>query len=183
MSRRATTPAEAPAPEPEAELGEWGEAELDAELAHAAEHQGDNAEPEPDPAAELDRIIDAALETLEPDEPDPNAETFPRNYVDKLRRQNAEHRKRAATAAEETDRLARALFTERVAALGLLADPADLAYDADALDSPDALRAAAEALLAARPHLRTRRITQRVGQGIPPAADTVSLAAILRQRA
>ena len=153
-----TGPTDTPDPDTEPELAEWGFTELAAELAHADEHQG---EPEPDPAAE----------------------TFPRNYVDKLRRQNAEHRKRATAAAEETDRLARALFTERVAALGLLADPTDLAYDADVLDSPDALRAAAEALLADRPHLRTRRITQRVGQGIPPAADTVSLAAILRQRA
>ena len=162
-----TGPTDTPDPDTEPELAEWGFTELAAELAHADEHQG---EPEPDPAAD------------EP-EPDPAAETFPRNYVDKLRRQNAEHRKRATAAAEETDRLARALFTERVAALGLLADPTDLAYDADVLDSPDALRAAAEALLADRPHLRTRRITQRVGQGIPPAADTVSLAAILRQRA
>lgn len=162
-----TGPTDTPDPDTEPELGDWGTPELAAELAHAAEHQG---EPEPDP------------DVGEP-EPDPAAETFPRNYVDKLRRQNAEHRKRATAAAEETDRLARALFTERVAALGLLADPTDLAYDADVLDSPDALRAATEALLADRPHLRTRRITQRVGQGTPPAADTVSLAAILRQRA
>jgi len=171
-----TGPTNTPEPETEPELGDWGTTELAAELAHAAEHQG---EPEPDPDVDEPEPDPAADEP----EPDPAAETFPRNYVDKLRRQNAEHRKRATAAAEETDRLARALFTERVAALGLLADPTDLAYDADVLDSPDALQAATEALLADRPHLRTRRITQRVGQGIPPAADTVSLAAILRQRA
>lgn len=144
------------------------DAELpDAELPDDAEHQGDN--PAPDP--------------VEPDDVEPEPEVFPRDYVDRLRRENAEHRTKATKAAEKAEQLAEQLWTERVAALGVLADPTDLPYDADALGDPAAILAAAEELLARKPHLRTRRITARVGQGEGTAGETISLAAMMRQRA
>lgn len=126
-------------------------------------------------AAELEHQADE-LE-LEPD-------TFTREYVTDLRRESAEHRTRAKDAEARAEQLAQTLWTERVGALGLLADPADLPYDPDTLDDPDAIRRQADELLARRPHLRTRRISARAGQGEGvAAADNVSLTGIMRSRA
>ena len=156
-----------------------------------AEHGAHNGAPWADNAERA-----AAAAELEPDEPaaelepdnaerqgDDEPDTFTREYVTDLRRESAAHRTRATAAETRADELARQLWAERVGALGLLADPADLPYDADALDSPDAIRTAADELLAARPHLRTRRITGRAGQGEGNAADAVSLTGIMRSRA
>lgn len=76
----------------------------------------------------------------------------------KLRRQAASYRRRLRAVETRAEELAADLWTERVAALGILADPSDLPYDADRLDSPDEIRAAAEELVAAKPHLRARTL-------------------------
>lgn len=139
-----------------------------AELAHTAER--DALEPD-EPADELEPADD---------EPD----TFTREYVTELRRESAEHRHRARDAEARADELAGQLWAERVGALGLLADATDLPYDAEALDDPDAIRAQVDELLERRPHLRTRRITARAGQGEGNgAADSVSLTGIMRAHA
>lgn len=109
--------------------------------------------------------------------------TFTRDYVANLRREAAGHRSRANTAEERAEELAQTLWRERVAGLNLLADPTDLPYDAELLDDRDGIRAAAEQLLADKPHLRTRRITERAGQGEGSATDSVSLAGIMRAQA
>lgn len=107
-------------------------------------------------------------------EPDP--ETFPREYVVKLRQEAAE----ARVKAKDRDTLAVKLHTALVAATGRLADPSDLPFDAAHLDDPDALTGAIDELLARKPHLASRRVTGDVGQGVTGIADTVSLAGILR---
>lgn len=107
---------------------------------------------------------------------DAGQDTFTREYVTGLRQESARYRTRA-------NELAETLWRERVAALGLLADPTDLPYDQAALDDPEAIRAAADELLARKPHLRTRRITERAGQGEGSAGETVSLTGIMRARA
>lgn len=109
--------------------------------------------------------------------------TFTRDYVANLRREAAGHRSRANTAEERAEELAQTLWRERVAGLNLLADPTDLPYDAELLDDRDGIRAAAEQLLADKPHLRTRRITERAGQGEGSATDSVSLTGIMRAQA
>lgn len=122
-------------------------------------------------------------ENLEPgvgDELQGDAETFPREVVSALRKENATYRERARDAAARADSLAAELWHERVAATGLLADPADLPFDADALADPARIAAAAEELLAAKPHLRSRRITTRVGQGERNGTPPVSLLGMLR---
>lgn len=110
---------------------------------------------------------------------DENAETFPREVVQKLRNENAKYRQRA----QQGEVYAQRLHTELVRATGRLADPTDLAFDAEHLDDPDKMAAAVEDLLIRKPHLASRRPFGEIGQGATPSAGTVDLAAILRQQA
>lgn len=109
--------------------------------------------------------------------------TFTREYVESLRTENAGHRTRNREMEAMASELSAALWVERVAALNLLADPADLPVDTDILHDRDAIEAAARALIEAKPHLRTRRITQRVGQGEGTADTPISLLSLLRRSA
>lgn len=103
-------------------------------------------------------------------------DTFPRAYVEQLRKENGKYRQRA----EHADDLAQRLHAAQVAATGRLADPTDLPYDETLLDDPAALTAAIDALLATKPHLASRRPTGNIGQGLSDQPSTVSLANILR---
>lgn len=113
---------------------------------------------------------------------DAEADTFPRSYVEELRGENATYRNRAKDAESKADELAQALWTERVRSLGVLADPADLPYDPDALDDLDLIRQQADELLGAKPHLRTRKITERAGQG-ERGTESISLVELLQRGA
>lgn len=121
-------------------------------------------------------------EDREADEhPEPEGDTFPREYVERLRREAAGHRDRA----KQADELRAALWTARVAATGRLADPTDLVMpdDADPLDA-EQVDAAVDELLATKPHLASRRPTGDVGQGATPVSGgSVDLAGLLRSRA
>ncbi|MGG5172677.1 hypothetical protein ACQR35_10930 [Pseudarthrobacter sp. J1738] len=109
-----------------------------------------------------------------------DAETFPREYVEKLRKENGDNRVKAKKADEYAARLHTALVRET----GRLADPADLAFNADHLEDPSALAAAVDALLTAKPHLTSRKPSGDIGQGLmSESAGTVSLAGILRSNA
>lgn len=122
-------------------------------------------------------ISDATPEGSESDlksEQDP--ETFPREYVQDLRSENARYREKAKTA----DTLARRLHVALVAATGRLADPDDLPFDESHLDDPDALTAAIEELLERKPHLKSRRVVGDVGQGAGGPSADVDLAGLLR---
>lgn len=119
------------------------------------------------------------------DDPTPtpgDEETFPRKYVEELRTENGTYRNRAKDAEAKADELAQALWTERVRSLGVLADPADLPYDPEALDDLEQIKAQADELLEAKPHLRTRQITERVGQG-ERGAEAISLVELLQRGA
>ncbi len=112
----------------------------------------------------------------EPAEP----ETFSREYVQQLRDEAAKHR----IKAKDRDDLARELFTSRVAALGRLADPTDLAFDEVLFDADaPALEAAVDELLTRKPHLADRRPSGDVDQGARDQHETVDLAGMLRARA
>ncbi|MEE6288625.1 hypothetical protein V2J52_13265 [Georgenia sp. MJ173] len=116
--------------------------------------------------------------TEETTEADDTEETFPRAYVEELRQENGKYRQRA----QQTDDLAARLHVELVRATGRLADPSDLAYAEDHLDSPEALAAAVDELLATKPHLASRKPRGNVGQG-HTSTDSVNLASILRAAA
>ena len=116
----------------------------------------------------------------EDDLPD-DGETTP--TVARARQQAARYRRELRDVESERDELAAALWSERVGALGVLADPADLPFDPDALHDPDRLRELVDELVTAKPHLRSRRIRARAGQGEGTAPGGVSLAAILNRGA
>lgn len=112
-------------------------------------------------------------------DPDDEPDTFPRAYVERLRGENAKYRQRAG----EADTLAQRLHTELVRATGRLADPTDLPFDPEHLADEAALTAAVDALLAAKPHLATRRPVGDVGQGNRgPASAGFSLVDVLKSR-
>ena len=134
-----------------------------------------NGPQEPRNASEGGSTHEAPADALEA----PEQESFPREYVEKLRKSEAGYRERAQRA----DTLAEWLHGALVAATGRLADPTDLPYDEAHLDDEDALAAAVDELLARKPHLASRRPTGDVGQGAASSGDSVDLAGILRAHA
>lgn len=129
---------------------------------------------------EEDGTLTDAPEDVNDDQTGAEDETFPRSYVERLRSENAKYRQRAQRA----DELAERLHRELVARTGRLADPADLPYDDTHLDDPEALTAAVDALLEAKPHLASRKPSGAIGQGAVSVADgSVDLAGLLRSRA
>ncbi|MGI5951825.1 MAG: hypothetical protein ACOX61_08275 [Brooklawnia sp.] len=132
-----------------------------------------NTAPEIEPTDTPDTPPEAPESTETPEQA---TDTFPREYVEQLRREAAEARVRAKRA----DDLAQALFVSRVAATGRLADPNDLPYDEAILDDPAKLDAAIDELLDAHPHYATRTPRGDIGQGPTPEPAGVDLAAILR---
>lgn len=132
----------------------------------------------PEPAEQPD--IEAGVQNRTPEpEPADDAETFPRDYVLKLRDENAKYRQRAA----DRDEIAAKLHTALVQATGRLQDASDLPFDQNHLDDPDALTAALDALLTAKPHLASRKPAGDIGQGAAGIADMFSLAGALRSNA
>lgn len=118
---------------------------------------------------------------VEETEPD----TFPREYVEQLRKEAAEHRTGRTAAEERSDA---AMSRLRAAAIHsatreVLADPSDLRWDDSMADEggwPDAekITAAATALVEAKPHLG--RVRGDVGQGYRGGEQSVSLVEALR---
>ena len=113
------------------------------------------------------------------EEPTEEQDTFPRDYVEKLRDENAKYRQRA----QKADDLAHRLHNALTAATGRLADPSDLPYEESHLDDPEALQRAIQELLAKKPHLGSRKPAGNIGQGVIQTTDTVDLAAMMRARA
>ncbi len=134
-----------------------------------AESDAETTEPE---APTTDTPEDTADGTDEPD-------TFPRAVVEELRRENARYRTRAGQA----DAMSQRLHLELVRATNRLADPSDLRFDENHLEDVSILDAAIDQLLAAKPHLASRRPSGDIGQGATGGSDTVDLAGILRSRA
>ena len=115
--------------------------------------------------------------------PDDQPDTFPREYVEKLRKESAGYRERARQVDEveqRADGLARRLHAALVAADGRLADPTDLQFDPAHLDSEDSLKSAIADLVTAKPHLKARRVTGDIGAGARgstggPKADLIEI--------
>lgn len=117
-------------------------------------------------------------------------DTFPREYVEKLRSEAAGHRTKAKEAegkvetavAEAVKPLQERIFALQVAATGRLADPTDLPFNPELLDEA-ALAGAIDALLAAKPHLAKRKVQGDVGQGTGKPEETFSLQGLISGRA
>ena len=128
-------------------------------------------------AEQADETTEVETTQEAPEDAQDDAETFPRDYVEKLRKEAAE----ARVKAKKADELARELFTAKVTATGRLADPSDLPFSDELVADADALSAAIDALLEAKPHLASRTPRGDVGQGPTGGnSDDVDLAAMLR---
>lgn len=137
--------------------------------------------PEDDLSGEATEMVDVEAENAgETAEESGDPETFPREYVQELRQENARYRAQAKTA----EGLAQRLHVALVAATGRLADPTDLPFDQAHLEDPEALAAAVDELLAGKPHLKSRKVTGDIGQGTRTSAPAdVDLLGLLRGRA
>lgn len=127
---------------------------------------------------ETEEVIELTTEPeVETEETEP--ETFPREYVQKLRDESAKYR----TKAGKADDLARRLHVALVAATGRLADPEDLPFDESHLEDEYDLLSALDDLLVRKPHLASRKPSGDVGQGAGSGSDDFNLAGLLRSRA
>lgn len=148
--------------------------------------QTDSSEVSKDPtevvapeASRKDEHSEGEVTTPEDDESlrEDDSDVFPRDYVEKLRDENAKLRVRAQSA----DDLRHRLHHELVRATGRLANPAELAFDSSHLEDPDALDSAITATLLDRPYLASRTPRGDVGQGNRGSTDQpVSLLAHLK---
>jgi hypothetical protein len=135
-------------------------------------------EEEPTPEVSLDESAPEE-HTEEQQSEDEQPDTFPREVVEELRRENGKYRQRAKLA----DTLGQRLHTELVRATGKLADPSDLPFDEAHLDDPEALAAAIDDLLDRRPHLASRKPVGDIGQGQRGSApQPFSLLGLLKER-
>ncbi len=109
-------------------------------------------------------------------------ETFPRAYVEQLRKENAE----ARVGAKRSEALSRALVTAYAEQTGRLADASDLPLTDDLLGEDgkpdrDKVLSAVDELLTRKPHLAATRPVGDVGQGVRgDTTPAVSLAELLR---
>lgn len=120
-----------------------------------------------------------AEDVTETEQTEDDPDTFPKEYVVKLREEAAQHRVRAS----DRDALAERLHAALVTATGRLADPSDLVFDDAHLDDPEALTTALDDLLTRKPHLASRRVVGDVGQGATQGDTAVDLAGMLRRNA
>lgn len=142
----------------------------------------ENAQSEQEPQEQIDTETPEVEETPNVDDSSTDNEdpdTFPRDYVEKLRDENAKYRQRA----QKADDLAHRLHNALTAATGRLQDPSDLSFDQSHLDDPEALETAIQELLANKPHLASRKPSGNIGQGVTKTTDTIDLAGLLRSRA
>lgn len=108
---------------------------------------------------------------------DAEPDTFDRAYVERLRRESAKYRDRASDRDALAERLHRALVEQD----GRLADPADLPYEPEHLDSAESLTEAIDALLEAKPHFAAKRLPETdLGQGKQAEIKSVTWADVLR---
>ena len=142
----------------------------------------ENAQSEQEPQEQIESDAPEVEETADVDDSSTDNEdpdTFPRDYVEKLRDENAKYRQRA----QKADDLAHRLHNALTAATGRLADPSDLPYEESHLDDPEALQRAIQELLEKKPHLGSRKPAGNIGQGVSSSTDVVDLAAMMRARA
>lgn len=122
-------------------------------------------------------------DTPQAEQTPPEGDTFPREYVERLRREAADHRTTAKQAQEALDPLQQRLHALLVERTGRLADPSDLPFDPAHLDDEAALTAGVDELLVRKPHLASRRVVGDIGQGAGEPKPAVNLAGLLAAHA
>jgi len=122
--------------------------------------------------------VSPTLEETAPVE-DTQPQTFPADYVQELRQEAADYRTRSKSMATQ-------LVQAWAAVDGRLLDPTDLPLSAvevseDGAISRDAVTAAIDALVKAKPHLAAQRPAP-IPQGVQQETEPVSLLRILQAR-
>jgi hypothetical protein len=121
----------------------------------------DNPVTSTDDSVQAEQTVEGQADTEEA------VQTFDAEYVKSLRAEAAEYRVKAKRA----EALAKQALTAMVSADGRLIDPSDLAYNEEwhskdgALDA-QAITAAIDALVEAKPHLARKRPTAPIAQGV-----------------
>jgi hypothetical protein len=113
-------------------------------------------------------VTDTRAAEMSESPPAGDSDTFTREYVEGLRKENASHRAKA----KEVDALARKAHNALVVADGRLIDPDALEYREEHLTDPDALKEAISQLIEAKAWLRAKPVGGDVGQG--PRGDAGS---------
>lgn len=100
-----------------------------------------------------------------------------------VRREAASWRTQFREAESRIAELESSLFAAQVASTGKLADPTDMPVNAELLSDTDALSAAIDELIAAKPHLKARTFGNVGQHDRSDSQNTVSLGSILRSNA
>ena len=113
---------------------------------------------------------------------DPAGDTFPRPYVEQLRKEAATYRKQAEASSAAAEQLRNDLHLALVELDGRLAVPSDLPpLEGDNALDRSAIAAAIDKLLEARPRLAARALAGDIGQGARGArGKTVDLIELMR---
>lgn len=117
------------------------------------------------------------------DEATEQPETFPKAYVEQLRREAAEHRNKA----KKTDLLSQRLVTAIVAKIGTLHDATDLPFaesllDDDGMLDEQKINEAVRELAITKPHLVRIRPSGDVGQGSSSTQPSTTLLDVIQGR-
>ena len=131
--------------------------------------------------------MDAIAEspTVSDSTPETEPETFSADYVKSLREEAAAHRVKAKRTDEANARLVQALAQ----ADGRLIESSELTFTDDLIDesgivSSEKVRAAIDALIAAKPYLASRRPVTPIAQGVQQQVpETPGLFQLIRERA
>jgi hypothetical protein len=108
--------------------------------------------------------VETDVETT--DTTEENHDTFPRQVVEDLRRESAGYRERAKTAEARVTELAQQRHESLVRLDGRLQDFTDLPFDPDAVLEAEAIAETITELIGAKPHLKSRKPTGDIGQGM-----------------
>lgn len=127
-----------------------------------------------EPAESLEEPENGAGDPTEGTEEEPD--TFPREYVEKLRKEAADNR----VKAKRVDELEARLFNTIVAGTGRLADPTDLPFNPELLDTEDGIDNAISELLQKKPHLASRKPRGDIGQGAKKSEEDFSLFGLMQ---
>lgn len=113
---------------------------------------------------------------------DPAGDTFPRPYVEQLRKESATYRKQAEASSAAAEQLRNDLHLALVELDGRLAVPSDLPpLEGDNALDRSAIAEAIDKLLEARPRLAARALAGDIGQGARGArGKTVDLIELMR---
>lgn len=119
----------------------------------------------------------AEPEPAEPEPADENSDTFPREYVERLRRENQTYRDRAREAESTA-------WRALVESTGLVINADEVPRPDGAALTLDGAETAASEAIGARPYIAARRARGNIGQHEGPGASSaVSLSSLLRQGA